>query len=160
MKIGGETPEEIAVSIVAELIKVRTEGKKSRESYNITALILAAGYSSRMGSFKPLLSFNGVCALERVTALFKEVGIEDIRVVLGYRAEELLLWSSNGEPRRLSIIAMTRNVFFHCCRNRDAGQGSGGVLYHARRCTPGAIANHSRGSPIPMKNGDDCLSRL
>ncbi len=60
--------------------------KKSR----IAAIILAAGYSSRMGCFKPLLPLGGTTVLERVITLFREAGIPDIRVVLGYRAEELM----------------------------------------------------------------------
>jgi len=55
----------------------------------VTALIFSAGYSSRMGHFKPLLSFNGVSTLERVVTVFATVGVRDIRVVVGYRAEEL-----------------------------------------------------------------------
>jgi CTP:molybdopterin cytidylyltransferase MocA/HD superfamily phosphohydrolase YqeK len=56
---------------------------------NIVAIILSAGYSSRMGEFKPLLTFGGVSVLERVVLLFREEGIEDIRVVIGHRSEEL-----------------------------------------------------------------------
>lgn len=54
------------------------------------ALILAAGYSSRMGCFKPLLPLGKTTVLERVITLFRDEGIPDIRVVLGYRAEELV----------------------------------------------------------------------
>jgi molybdenum cofactor cytidylyltransferase len=60
--------------------------KKSR----IAAIVLAAGYSSRMGCFKPLLPLGGTTVLERVIALFREAGIPDIRVVLGFRGEELV----------------------------------------------------------------------
>jgi molybdenum cofactor cytidylyltransferase len=55
----------------------------------ITAFILAAGYSSRMGRFKPLLPLGPVTALERSIKLFLDTDIEDIRVVVGYRAENL-----------------------------------------------------------------------
>jgi molybdenum cofactor cytidylyltransferase len=55
----------------------------------ITAFILAAGYSSRMGKFKPLLPLGPVTALERSVQLFRDTGIEDIRVVVGYRSEDL-----------------------------------------------------------------------
>jgi molybdenum cofactor cytidylyltransferase len=56
---------------------------------NIVAIILSAGYSSRMGDFKPLLTFGGVSVLERVVLLFREEGIQDIRVVIGHRSDEL-----------------------------------------------------------------------
>ncbi|MDD2319605.1 MAG: NTP transferase domain-containing protein [Geobacteraceae bacterium] len=55
----------------------------------LAAIVLAAGYSSRMGEFKPLLTFGGTPVLERVVYLFQEVGIEDVRVVLGHRSAEL-----------------------------------------------------------------------
>jgi molybdenum cofactor cytidylyltransferase len=56
----------------------------------ITALILAAGYSSRMGRFKPLLPIGPVTALERSVQLFRDSGIDDVRVVIGYQAEDLV----------------------------------------------------------------------
>ena len=54
------------------------------------AIVLAAGYSSRMGKFKPLLPLGETTVLERVIALFRDAGIRDIRVVVGYRSEDLL----------------------------------------------------------------------
>ena len=56
----------------------------------IAAIILSAGLSSRMGEFKPLLTFGGTPALERIILLFQESGITDVRVVLGHRSDELL----------------------------------------------------------------------
>jgi len=53
-----------------------------------SALILAAGYSSRMGRFKPLLPLGESSVLERVIALFQEAGIGDIKVVTGHRGDE------------------------------------------------------------------------
>jgi putative nucleotidyltransferase with HDIG domain len=43
-----------------------------------------------MGAFKPLLPFGKTTVLEQVTALFRSAGIEDIRVVVGHCATELL----------------------------------------------------------------------
>jgi len=56
----------------------------------VTAFILAAGYSSRMGALKPLLPFGGTTVLERVIGLFRGAGVPDIRVVVGHRSSELL----------------------------------------------------------------------
>jgi len=56
---------------------------------NVAAVILAAGFSSRMGKFKPLLELAGMSALERCVRLFQDAGVGDIRVVTGHRAEEL-----------------------------------------------------------------------
>ncbi|MFC1835915.1 DVU_1551 family NTP transferase [Thermodesulfobacteriota bacterium] len=55
----------------------------------ISAIILAAGYSCRMGAFKPLLEIGNIPVLERVIRLFRDAGIEDVVVVLGHRREEV-----------------------------------------------------------------------
>ena len=52
-------------------------------------MVLAAGFSSRMGDFKPLLDLAGVTALERSVNLFRAAGVRDVRVVTGHRANEL-----------------------------------------------------------------------
>lgn len=67
----------------------------------IVAIILAAGYSSRMGAFKPLLPFGETTVLERSIALFRAAGIADIRVVIGHRADELLPLLARLEVRPL-----------------------------------------------------------
>jgi len=51
---------------------------------NYSAIILAAGYSSRMGSFKPLMEIDGKTALQRCIELFEDCGIKDITVVTGH----------------------------------------------------------------------------
>ena len=53
-----------------------------------TALILAAGYSSRMGDFKPLLPLGRSTVLQEVVERFRRAGIEDVRVIAGHRADE------------------------------------------------------------------------
>jgi molybdenum cofactor cytidylyltransferase len=58
-------------------------------SINVAALILSAGFSSRMGDFKPLLPLGEMTALERTISLFRSSGVEDVRVVTGFRSEEL-----------------------------------------------------------------------
>ena len=55
----------------------------------LAALILAAGYSSRMGRSKPLLPFGGQTALARVIGSFRQAGIDRIAVVTGHQAEQL-----------------------------------------------------------------------
>ena len=57
---------------------------------NKGAVILAAGYSSRMNAFKPLLDVGGLPALERVLLALRGGGISDIVVVTGYERERLL----------------------------------------------------------------------
>ena len=54
---------------------------------NYSAIILAAGYSSRMGSFKPIIKIEGKTPLQRCIELFKNCGINDITVVTGHLNE-------------------------------------------------------------------------
>jgi CTP:molybdopterin cytidylyltransferase MocA len=62
----------------------------------LAAILLSGGFSSRMGAFKPLLPVwdrgARIPVLERNVRLFQRAGIQEIKVVLGYRAEEL--WPS------------------------------------------------------------------
>ena len=56
----------------------------------LPAIVLAAGLSSRMGLFKPLLTLGGEPLIQRVIdALVESGGISDVIVVTGYRGEEL-----------------------------------------------------------------------
>ena len=55
----------------------------------VAAVILAAGFSSRMEDFKPLLLLGGMTILERAIRLFHENGVSDTDVVVGHRSEDL-----------------------------------------------------------------------
>ncbi len=50
---------------------------------------MAAGRSSRMKTFKPLLPLGETTILERAIRLFQRNGVSDIRVVIGHRGSEL-----------------------------------------------------------------------
>ncbi|WP_319584104.1 DVU_1551 family NTP transferase [uncultured Pseudodesulfovibrio sp.] len=54
-----------------------------------SAIILAAGLSSRMGRFKPLLPLYGGTVLSRCVELFKTCGVEQVVVVTGKRADDV-----------------------------------------------------------------------
>jgi CTP:molybdopterin cytidylyltransferase MocA len=56
----------------------------------IGAIILAAGSSTRMGEFKPLLSIGPRTLLGHTVSLFQESGIEDIAVVTGHQSRDLI----------------------------------------------------------------------
>lgn len=56
---------------------------------SVTAIVLAAGLSERMGDFKPLMRLGGMTVLERVIRLFQSAGVGRIHVVTGHRAAEL-----------------------------------------------------------------------
>ncbi|MGM9589001.1 MAG: NTP transferase domain-containing protein [Faecousia sp.] len=53
------------------------------------ALIVAAGMSSRMGDFKPMLSIGSITIAQRVIATFHQAGIDKIVMVTGYQAVTL-----------------------------------------------------------------------
>ena len=55
----------------------------------LAAIVLAAGYSSRMGEFKPLLPLAGISAFERCISMFRAAGVGEVIAVLGHRADEL-----------------------------------------------------------------------
>lgn len=55
----------------------------------VSAILLAAGRSERMGAFKPLLPFGETTVIRRCIQNLRRAGIEDIVVVVGHRAEEL-----------------------------------------------------------------------
>lgn len=53
------------------------------------AMILAAGFSSRMGRLKALLPWKGMTLIEYQIKQMLLAGIEDVTVVLGHRANEI-----------------------------------------------------------------------
>ena len=55
----------------------------------ISAILLAAGRSRRMGAFKPLLPFGDTTVIESCLNNLHSAGIENIVVVVGHRAEEV-----------------------------------------------------------------------
>ena len=55
----------------------------------VGAVVVAAGMSTRMGSFKPMLSLGSISIAQRVIATLRQAGAARIVVVTGYRAEEL-----------------------------------------------------------------------
>lgn len=59
------------------------------ENDKIIGLILTAGYSSRMGTFKPLLQIGDMTAIERVAGSLKKAGINRIVGVTGFQREGL-----------------------------------------------------------------------
>ncbi len=55
----------------------------------IAGLILAAGESSRMGTDKALLRYQGHTFLETILETLRDAGVERAAVVLGHHAEEI-----------------------------------------------------------------------
>lgn len=50
------------------------------------AVIVAAGVSSRMGEFKPMLGIGSISIAQRIVATLKQAGVSNIVVVTGYNA--------------------------------------------------------------------------
>ncbi|WP_201094315.1 NTP transferase domain-containing protein [Thiocystis minor] len=84
----------------------------------VAGLILAAGRSSRMGSPKALLRFDGLTALEQNVARMRLAGIDDIRVVIGHDAERIrsahpdlpVRWIENPQPERGMLSSILTGV--------------------------------------------------
>ena len=53
------------------------------------AIVLAAGFSSRMGAFKPLLPFGERTLVDHVVTNLRAAGVERIHVVTGFQADAL-----------------------------------------------------------------------
>jgi len=53
------------------------------------AVIVAAGMSSRMGDFKPMLKIGAISMVQRIIANFQQAGVFPIVLVTGYRGAEL-----------------------------------------------------------------------
>lgn len=56
----------------------------------IAAIIIAAGYSSRMNYFKPLLKFGEETAIERLINMYRKSGVENVYVVTGHRSKDIM----------------------------------------------------------------------
>mgnify|MGYP000922649219 CR=1 FL=1 len=72
----------------------------------LVALILAAGFSSRMGQFKPLLPLGETFVLECAVSLFRKAGVNEILVVTGYRSFDL-----DPALRELGVRGIKNNHF-------------------------------------------------
>jgi molybdenum cofactor cytidylyltransferase len=70
--------------------------REKNKTDRIAGLILSAGYSSRMGDFKPLLPFGKYNTLTMQIRNFQKAGIQDIRVVIGHNAEKLITFIENA----------------------------------------------------------------
>lgn len=55
----------------------------------VTAIVLAAGRSRRMGAFKPLLTFGESTVIDRCLKNFRDAGVDEFVVVAGHREDEL-----------------------------------------------------------------------
>ena len=67
----------------------------------IGAVIVAAGMSSRMGDFKPMLNIGSISIAQRVVATFHQAGVSKIVMVTGYNA--VMLYTEGGGSKTLTL---------------------------------------------------------
>lgn len=79
------------------------------EENKFGAIIISAGYSSRMGEFKPLLKFGGKTAVETIVNTFKASKIDDIIVVVGHNENK--------------VIDIIKNLGVKCIKNEGYSKG-------------------------------------
>jgi len=89
LEIGSETVQEIAVSICAQLVQVRNRKKHFKKDRHVTAIILAAGESKRMGKPKLLLPLGNTSIIEKVVTHTVRSAIDKTIVVLGSNHEAI-----------------------------------------------------------------------
>jgi xanthine dehydrogenase accessory factor len=92
LDIGGRTPEEIALAILAEILAVRAGregGALARTRVFLSGVILAAGASARMGRPKQLLPLGGRPLLQHVLDAAAGSRLDEVVLVLGAAADEI-----------------------------------------------------------------------
>ena len=77
----------------------------------ITALILAAGQSSRMGALKPKLEIENKSTILWVIEAFQKAGIEDVRVIVGYHSEAIRKVLSETNVKIIENRAPEKGMF-------------------------------------------------
>jgi CTP:molybdopterin cytidylyltransferase MocA/5'-deoxynucleotidase YfbR-like HD superfamily hydrolase len=65
----------------------------------LAAIVPAAGLSSRMGDFKPLLEIRGRTLLERALGVFRDAGVRDVVVVAGHRRDDVAAVATRAGAR-------------------------------------------------------------
>lgn len=66
----------------------------------LAGVVLAAGLSTRMGAFKPLLPLGDRTVLEQAIATLRDGGVGDVVVVTGHRGDELAPAIARAGARR------------------------------------------------------------
>ena len=84
----------------------------------VAAIVLAAGQSSRMGAFKPLLPFGDSTVIECCLDNFRQASVDEIVVVVGHRAGEMrehlknanVAFALNDDPASEMSVSIARGV--------------------------------------------------
>src|SRR3954453_10957432 len=87
----------------------------------VRGLVIASGKGSRLrtprGRVKPLVSVAGVALLERAVRNLVDVGVDEVVVVVGYRAEKI--------ERFCVELSVRLGVSLRCVRNDRYDEGNG-----------------------------------
>jgi len=86
--------------------------------HEISAILLAAGQSRRMGAFKPLLPFGDKTVIESCLDNLRASEIDEIVVVVGHRADEVrehlkeagVRFALNSDPESEMGVSIARGV--------------------------------------------------
>lgn len=57
---------------------------------DVSAIILAAGFSSRMGKFKPLMTIGGQTCISRAVSNLRNAGVSEIIIIAGFMADKVI----------------------------------------------------------------------
>jgi 1L-myo-inositol 1-phosphate cytidylyltransferase / CDP-L-myo-inositol myo-inositolphosphotransferase len=113
----------------------------------VRGLVLASGKGSRLGTprgrVKPLVTVAGVALLERAVRNLVDVGVDEVVVVVGYRAEEI--------ERFCAGLSVRLGVPMRCVHNDRFDEGNGLSVLAAEE----ALA----GEPFLLVMGDHVLDR-
>ena len=108
--------------------------RRPQPAADVAAIVLAAGRSSRMGDFKPLLPFGGRTLIGHVVASLRAAGVTRIHVVTGFNAEALAPEIDRlGVTRAHNADFDRRHALQRAGRRRLAAGGDGGVPAGAGR---------------------------
>src|ERR1700730_9929016 len=92
------------------------QGSKNKEQ--ISAILLAAGRSRRMGAFKPLLPFGDKTVVEQCVTNLRDAGVHETIVVVGHRADDVreqlknfeVSFALNADPDSEMNVSIARGV--------------------------------------------------
>jgi len=104
-----------------------------RKGEIVRGLVIASGKGSRLrtprGRVKPLVTVAGVALLERAVRNLVDVGVDEVVVVVGYRAEEI--------QRFCAGLSMRLGVPVRCVRNDRFDEGNGLSVLAAEKALEG-----------------------
>ncbi|MDQ1613708.1 MAG: molybdenum cofactor cytidylyltransferase [Pyrinomonadaceae bacterium] len=116
----------------------------------ISAVLLAAGRSRRMGAFKPLLPFGAQIVIETCVNNLHAAGVGDVVVVVGHRAEEVraalahlpVRFALNAEVGSEMGVSIARGVeaLSEGVEDEDGGAAATGALLIALADHPAVTA--------------------